>query len=182
MPAASAPEAASIAAAGPRLESANAAAAKDELSDRDDVKLAEEKAAGKILGGLGDKPSPGSGGFGGAFDFRAKHLAGARPMAAKEQARDLAEEKLDKSPADKQERPWAEERRAGTGEMSPGIDWVERSNEPLYWEPQLQTDAEGRASLRFSLPSNIPAYRVSIDAHANGRIGHVHENFNARSR
>ncbi len=153
-----------------------------EALDRDEVKLAEKKAAGKILGGLGNKPSPGGSGFGGGFDFRAKNLADDRPLAAQEQAQDLAKERLDESLADKQERPWGSERRAGTSEMSPGIDWVERSNEPLHWEPQLQTDAEGRASIRFSLPSNIPAYRVSIDAHANGRLGHVQETFHFRSR
>ena len=65
--------------------------------------------------------------------------------------------------------------------MAPGIDWVPQSNEPLYWEPQLQTDAAGRARLRFSLPANTSAYRVSIDAHANGRLGHVEQRFDSRS-
>ena len=153
-----------------------------EAIHRDEAKLAEKKAVGKIHGGLGDKPSTGGGGFGGALDFRAKNLADDRPLAAPEQPQNLAKERLDESLADKQERPWGSERRAGTSEMSPGIDWVERANEPLHWEPQLQTDAEGRASIRFFLPSNIPACRVSIDAHAHGRIGHVQETFNFQSR
>ncbi|MCY2993635.1 MAG: hypothetical protein NTY19_38015 [Planctomycetota bacterium] len=153
-----------------------------EALHRDDAKLAEKEAVDKVLGGFGYKPSPGAGGLGGAFDFRAKNLADDRPLAAKEQAQDLAKERQDESPADTQERPSGLKRRTGTSEMGPGIDWVERSNEPLHWEPQLQTDAEGRVSIRFSLPSHVSACRVSIDAHANGRIGHVQESFHFRSR
>jgi hypothetical protein len=41
----------------------------------------------------------------------------------------------------------------------------------LYFNPQLVTDAEGRATVRFVMPQVDSEYRVLIDALGQGRIG-----------
>ena len=43
--------------------------------------------------------------------------------------------------------------------------------ETLLWEPLLETDAQGRATLEFRLPDAATTYRVLVDGHAAGRIG-----------
>jgi len=43
--------------------------------------------------------------------------------------------------------------------------------ETLFWHPLLLADATGRASLKFELPDSAAAFRVRVDAHADGRIG-----------
>ncbi|NLF73385.1 MAG: hypothetical protein GX575_30475 [Candidatus Anammoximicrobium sp.] len=43
--------------------------------------------------------------------------------------------------------------------------------ETLLWEPLLETDAQGRATLEFTLPDAATTYRVLVDGHAAGRIG-----------
>jgi alpha-2-macroglobulin-like protein len=43
--------------------------------------------------------------------------------------------------------------------------------ETLYWNPLLVADADGRASVRFDLSDAVTAFRLTADAHGNGRIG-----------
>jgi uncharacterized protein YfaS (alpha-2-macroglobulin family) len=43
--------------------------------------------------------------------------------------------------------------------------------ETLYWNPLLIADADGRASVRFDLSDAVTAFRLTADAHGNGRIG-----------
>ena len=45
------------------------------------------------------------------------------------------------------------------------------SEDTLYWEPLLFTDAQGRVTIRIRLPDAAATYRVLIDGHAQGRIG-----------
>ncbi|MBC8869581.1 MAG: hypothetical protein H8E44_09195 [Planctomycetes bacterium] len=44
-------------------------------------------------------------------------------------------------------------------------------DDTLLWQPLLLTDANGRASVRFTLPGVITSYRVLVDGHMDGRIG-----------
>jgi alpha-2-macroglobulin-like protein len=41
----------------------------------------------------------------------------------------------------------------------------------LYWKPLMIAGPDGKASLSFSLPDSISTYRLSADAHGDGRIG-----------
>ena len=41
----------------------------------------------------------------------------------------------------------------------------------VFWRPVLVTDADGRASVSFTLPGSAATLRVLVDAHADGRIG-----------
>jgi hypothetical protein len=41
----------------------------------------------------------------------------------------------------------------------------------LYFNPQLMTDADGRATVRFVMPQVASEYRLLIDALGQGRIG-----------
>jgi uncharacterized protein YfaS (alpha-2-macroglobulin family) len=41
----------------------------------------------------------------------------------------------------------------------------------LYFNPNLQTDANGAAIVRFSMPAGATEYRILIDALGQGRIG-----------
>ena len=43
--------------------------------------------------------------------------------------------------------------------------------ETLYWNPLLIADADGRASLHFDLSDAVTAFRLTADAHGNGRLG-----------
>jgi hypothetical protein len=43
--------------------------------------------------------------------------------------------------------------------------------ETVVWEPLLLTDAQGRATIQFTLPNATTTYRVLVDGHASGRIG-----------
>jgi len=43
--------------------------------------------------------------------------------------------------------------------------------ENLLWQPLLLTDANGRASVEFTLPGVETTYRVLVDGHMDGRIG-----------
>lgn len=49
-----------------------------------------------------------------------------------------------------------------------------RDREAIFWDPFVQTGAEGEAQLRFTLPST-GRFRVSIDAHGSGRIGSLQQ-------
>jgi len=44
-------------------------------------------------------------------------------------------------------------------------------DDTLLWQPLLLTDANGRASVQFTLPGVITSYRVLVDGHMDGRIG-----------
>lgn len=41
----------------------------------------------------------------------------------------------------------------------------------LYWNSLLQTDAQGRATIQFDVPSSVTTLHLRVDAHAAGRIG-----------
>jgi uncharacterized protein YfaS (alpha-2-macroglobulin family) len=41
----------------------------------------------------------------------------------------------------------------------------------LYFNPALMTDANGRATVRFTMPAVPSEYRLLIDALGHGRIG-----------
>ncbi len=43
--------------------------------------------------------------------------------------------------------------------------------ETLYWNPMLIADADGRASIHFDLSDAVTAFRLTADAHGNGRLG-----------
>lgn len=44
--------------------------------------------------------------------------------------------------------------------------------ETVFWQPLLQTDEAGRATIRFRLPPQAARYRVRVEAHAaGGRLG-----------
>jgi len=43
--------------------------------------------------------------------------------------------------------------------------------ETLYWNPLLIADADGRASIHFSLSDAVTAFRLTADAHGSGRLG-----------
>jgi uncharacterized protein YfaS (alpha-2-macroglobulin family) len=43
--------------------------------------------------------------------------------------------------------------------------------ETLYWNPLLIADAEGRATIHFDLSDAVTAFRLTADAHGNGRLG-----------
>lgn len=41
----------------------------------------------------------------------------------------------------------------------------------IYWNPFLETDADGLTSIQFQLPDTVTSYRVRTIAHAPGRLG-----------
>ena len=41
----------------------------------------------------------------------------------------------------------------------------------LYFNPQLMTDSEGQATVRFKMPQAESEYRLLVDALGQGRIG-----------
>jgi anti-sigma factor RsiW len=43
----------------------------------------------------------------------------------------------------------------------------------LFWHPNMKADDEGRATATFDLPPAVARYRVRVDAHLGGRIGHA---------
>ncbi len=46
-----------------------------------------------------------------------------------------------------------------------------RRPETILWDPAVECDGQGRATLRFRAPRSTGTYRVLIDAHADGRFG-----------
>ena len=132
---------------------------------------ADQPAGG--MGGMGGgKPSSARGG--GGDPLAKKHLDAARPQAA-EKAWD--KRAVDEPSAEMPEPPADDGKPAVASGKAPGFDFLGRFTGPIYWQPGLGTDAQGRAVLHFSLPPNVTAYRVSIDAHGSGRIGHVQADF-----
>ena len=114
--------------------------------------LADQQARTSNLGAL---PTPGVvGGFGAG---RALTTGGNRPtakpdaelrLAEKSQAKDVRDERAETKSATSTEAPAA-----------------------LYFNPQLTTDTEGRAKVRFVMPTVESEYRLMIDALGSNRIG-----------
>ena len=52
-----------------------------------------------------------------------------------------------------------------------------KSPETIYWNPFLETGKQGKATLSFGLPPEPGKYRISIDAHSNGRLGSSRHTF-----
>ncbi|PHR88678.1 MAG: hypothetical protein COA78_36270 [Blastopirellula sp.] len=52
-----------------------------------------------------------------------------------------------------------------------------KSPETIYWHPFLETGKAGKATFSFLLPPEPGKYRISIDAHANGRLGSSRHTF-----
>ena len=54
----------------------------------------------------------------------------------------------------------------------PKIETRKRFPDTAYWNPTVQTDANGRASIAFSLPDNLTTWRATAVAHTlDTRIG-----------
>lgn len=51
----------------------------------------------------------------------------------------------------------------------------------LYFNPRLITDAQGRATIEFTMPAAESEYRILIDALANGRIGSLEQVIECKS-
>jgi hypothetical protein len=62
-------------------------------------------------------------------------------------------------------------------ELAPSARGDRDSTGPLYWNPALPTDEQGRVQVRFRLSDSGSTFRVLVDAHARsgGRIGSVSE-------
>lgn len=60
---------------------------------------------------------------------------------------------------------------ASRGFTATGAGALPRPLETVLWNPLLDTDADGRATLEFKLPGAATTYRVLVDGHAAGRIG-----------
>lgn len=94
-----------------------------------------------------------------AEDLQLRALAAGDALVA---GLDLAKKN---SPVPMPVRQYAHVHRAG----APGV----RSDfaETLYWNPLLLADAQGRATLEFELSDAVTTFRVSADAHGEGRLG-----------
>ncbi|OGR59515.1 MAG: hypothetical protein A2X36_06250, partial [Elusimicrobia bacterium GWA2_69_24] len=66
-----------------------------------------------------------------------------------------------------------ERRGGGGGDMAGlgGVDLRSRFIPTAYWNPSVETDAQGKAVVRFSLPDNLSRFRVMAVAHAGKRFG-----------
>ncbi|MFI4876149.1 MAG: MG2 domain-containing protein [Blastopirellula sp. JB062] len=53
--------------------------------------------------------------------------------------------------------------------------------ETIYWAPLTQTDPDGRAKIRFTLPPTPGRYRITIDAFREGRLGSLRQSFATQS-
>src|SRR6185503_15614437 len=64
-----------------------------------------------------------------------------------------------------------EERYATGGDGAPGT-FRSRFMSTAYWNPAIETDAEGRAKVTFAAPDNLTAYRLmAVVADAGERFG-----------
>jgi len=50
----------------------------------------------------------------------------------------------------------------------------------LLWRPLLIAGPDGKASVSFKFPEGIASFRVTVDAHGDGRIGSLHAESYAR--
>ncbi len=81
--------------------------------------------------------------------------------------------------------------RYGAGVSGPALSWATVREFPVprhsasevrsdfrdtvWWDPAIETDAEGRATVHFGLSDAVTGFRMTAEGHAGGEVGHVEE-------